>query len=506
MVTTADWFHCSVEAISRSANRTAIAPAAYRTGTRLRNEELKKSPGIEAAAYRTGTQLADKQTPDPEITDYTRKRGVLTWFIVAPENAPEWAYDLERLWNEAQAKDTRVNSRVARECVLALPDALGPEKREQIVRDFAEHLVDRYGVAATVALHAPSRHGDDRNWHAHVMFTTRRMDENGFGKKTRELDDRVTGPKEIKHIRETAADIINVYLEEAGIDERVDHRSFKDRGIDRKPTEHMGVDASAMERRGERSDIGEKNRQAREHNEKLDAYDHHIQNYQEQLDERMAEIAEIEAEIARELKKEFLEPEPEIEVPSFPDDREAHSPDESEPATSLFDDPISKRFEQELREKGYIGEPVPDVDDVEAELEEPEYSYDGEEEEYKPDYSPPAFAHLEPDTNLFESPLSKRFERELQEFGEIQEYGLGKNWFDRTVAFWQSLYDDTTTLMKDTWQKYVTDRREKESSPGQESGLWNETVDRVKGFWQKYVTDKDDSDKNSDRDDIEPEI
>src|SRR5260370_25154722 len=325
--TTASWYHCSVQTISRSANRTAVAAAAYRTATRLSNQELKKSPGIGAAAYATGTRLNDEQSPDQEVTDYTRKRGVATWFIVVPDNAPSWAYDLERLWNEAQAKDSRINSRIARECVLALPGALDAEEREQIARDFAEHLVDRYGVAVTVALHAPSRNGDDRNWHAHVLFTTRRMDENGLGKKTRELDDKVTGPKEITHIRKAAADIINLHLEKAGIDERVDHRSYKARGIDREATVHMGVEASALERRGEKSEMGDKNRKAQEHNRKLEEYDHNIENYTHEYDELVSELAALDAEISQELEKEFseieTEPEEENKNPHFIEEAEA---------------------------------------------------------------------------------------------------------------------------------------------------------------------------------------
>src|SRR5260370_32181294 len=105
------------------------------------------------------------------------------------------------------------------------------------------------------------------------------MDENGLGKKTRELDDKVTGPKEITHIRKAAADIINLHLEKAGIDERVDHRSYKARDIDREATVHMAVEVSPLERRGEKSEMGDKNSNAREDKRKLDEYHHNIDNY-----------------------------------------------------------------------------------------------------------------------------------------------------------------------------------------------------------------------------------
>ena len=193
MTTTASWYHCSVKTIGRSTGRTAVAAAAYRSGSHLHDDQLGKT------------------------YDYTRKRGIETSFIVAPEHAPQWAFNLERLWNEAQAKDTRINSRLAREVELALPSELDVTDREALARDFALHLVDRYGVVVSVALHEPSRYGDDRNYHAHILFSTRRIDGNGFGAKTRELDSVKTGPEEIEHIREYAATLINAYLEEAGL-------------------------------------------------------------------------------------------------------------------------------------------------------------------------------------------------------------------------------------------------------------------------------------------------
>src|SRR5712692_5293832 len=198
---TATWYHCSMKVISRSTGRTAIAAAAYRSGERLHDNQLDQT------------------------YDYTRRRGVEETFILAPSSAPEWAYDLENLWNGAQAKDNRKNSCLAREIELALPSAIDAAGRAEIAREFSQHLVERYGVAVSAALHEPSRYGDEHNYHAHILFTTRRMDEDGLGMKTRELDERKTGAHEIEHLREYAGSLINAYLERAGIDERVDHRS-----------------------------------------------------------------------------------------------------------------------------------------------------------------------------------------------------------------------------------------------------------------------------------------
>ena len=102
-------------------------------------------------------------------------------------------------------------------------------------------------------------------------MTTRRMDAEGLGAKTRELDDKNTGGQEVRHIREYAAAVINAALERAGLDERVDHRSFKDRGIERVPSEHLGVEAAAMERRGEKTGRGDRNREVSERNQRIEA-------------------------------------------------------------------------------------------------------------------------------------------------------------------------------------------------------------------------------------------
>ena len=237
-ITTASWYHCSVKPVSRSAGRSVVAAAAYRLGECLHDER-----------YQT-------------VHDYTRRRGVECTFTVAPVDAPEWAHNAGALWNAAERAETRKNSTLAREVELALPSLLEPAERERIAERFAEALVERYNVAVSVAIHNPGRHGDDRNYHAHILFTTREMTPAGLGKKTRVLDDRKTGPKEVTKLRELAADIINEHLAAANADIRVDHRSFKERGIDREPTTHLGPAAAEMERRGEQTDRGDMNRQA----------------------------------------------------------------------------------------------------------------------------------------------------------------------------------------------------------------------------------------------------
>jgi hypothetical protein len=170
-------YHLSVKTIKRSAGRSATAAAAYRVGERIECQR------------------------EGRVHDYTRKQGIEETFILTPKDAPDWASDRSRLWNEVEASETRRNSVTAREWELALPSEISAEARSQITRDFAQELVSRYGVAVDVAIHAPHREGDQRNHHAHVLTSTRKLEAGGFTAKTRVLDSAKTGGVEIEQMR-----------------------------------------------------------------------------------------------------------------------------------------------------------------------------------------------------------------------------------------------------------------------------------------------------------------
>jgi len=218
-------YHLSVKTVSRSAGRSATAAAAYRAG-------------VEIADVRTG-----------EVHDYTRRSGVESATLVLPSAVPLWSADRAALWNAAEQAETRKNSTVAREFEVALPAELTAAERARLALDFARELVARHGCVADVAIHAPGREGDQRNHHAHILLSTRRLGPEGFGEKTRELDDAKTGPELVRQWRERFADLTNERLREAGIEARVDHRSLEAQGIDRAPTVHLGPQATGYERR-----------------------------------------------------------------------------------------------------------------------------------------------------------------------------------------------------------------------------------------------------------------
>ena len=107
-----------------------------------------------------------------------------------------------------------------------------------------------------MAIHAPARRSDERNHHAHLLMTTRRLNADGLTEKTRELDDLKTG--EVTRWRERWATLVNERLAEHGHTDRVDHRSLEAQGLDRDATFHKGPAVTAIERRGESAHVAER--------------------------------------------------------------------------------------------------------------------------------------------------------------------------------------------------------------------------------------------------------
>ena len=211
------------------------------------------------------------------VHDYTKKGGVISAEIIAPDGG---SAERSALWNAAESAEKRKDSRTAREWIVAIPAELDAGQRRELAVSFGAQLASRYGVAVDVAIHEPDREGDNRNHHAHVLTTTRRVSRGAAGelvmgdkasielsdKKRRELG---LGPAadEVKAIRQLWEQTANRALERAGSGERIDARSLKDQGLDREATTHLGPVASEMERRGRISDRGDGNRQVAVNNE-----------------------------------------------------------------------------------------------------------------------------------------------------------------------------------------------------------------------------------------------
>jgi ATP-dependent exoDNAse (exonuclease V) alpha subunit len=225
-----------------------------------------------AAAYRAGERIRDERTG--KTYDHSDRQDVMHKEIVLPTRFADadlaWARNRASLWNTAEDAETRKNARVAREYLVALPVELTPDQRLGLVREFSQELSDRYRFAVDFTIHAPRDFpgSDPRNFHAHLLATTREVATDGFAAKTtlelndskrRELGlDPVIG--ELLHVRERWAIVTNEALRSAHVMARIDHRTLAAQGIDREPQSRIPQAAFEMERHGYRSVVAERMR------------------------------------------------------------------------------------------------------------------------------------------------------------------------------------------------------------------------------------------------------
>jgi hypothetical protein len=161
---------------------------------------------------------------------------------------------------------------------VLLPPELTRAHRTALVQTFSRELSDRYRNAVDFAIHVPRPHADHRHHHAHLLMTTREVRPDGLGARTTldmsgtERHARGLGPSkdELMWIRERWAVVTNEALREAGASARIDHRSYKDQGIDREPRATMPSEVLYSERSSGRSTPAGDDIRAR-HRERVEA-------------------------------------------------------------------------------------------------------------------------------------------------------------------------------------------------------------------------------------------
>ena len=270
-------YHLSTKIISRSKGKSSIASSAYRSGEKLYNKR------------------------DGLIHDYTKRKDVIYKEIFKPSNAPNWVLDREQLWNEVEQIEKSKNSQLAREIDIALPIELNEKERIELLREYVIDNFSNKGMVADVVIHDKK----DGNPHSHIMLTMRPFEENGewgakakkeyildkngnktYSKngnaKSRKIETTNWNKKEtLEHWREQWAIYANKALEKANRKERIDHRSYEDRGIDKLATRHEGPTVRAMEKKGIKTEIGDINRKIQEENKKIDIIENQIKLYEE---------------------------------------------------------------------------------------------------------------------------------------------------------------------------------------------------------------------------------
>ena len=235
-------YHFSIKNIGRSNGRSAVAAAAYRSGEKLVDSVYGKEQ------------------------DYTKKTGIEYKNIYVPSHANENLLDRQTLWNEVEKSELKKNgdpkttARLAKEFEIAFPHEVDADTRKRMLDELAQTLVKNHNVIVDAVIHAPhTKSGsDERNYHAHIMFTTRSINEQGeLGKKAREFND--DGKNLTLAYRELWANMVNQELEQIGTQERVSHLSYSDLKYDLEPTVHEGSKITQLRRQGIDTEISLKN-------------------------------------------------------------------------------------------------------------------------------------------------------------------------------------------------------------------------------------------------------
>jgi Ti-type conjugative transfer relaxase TraA len=215
-------YHLHVKVIGRKAGSSAVASAAYRSASRLRDDRLERSH------------------------DFSNKRGVVHSEVMLPEDAPEQWSDRERLWNDVETFEVRKDAQLAREVEFALPREMTERQGIELARDFVQAEFVDQGMIADLNVHWDMAEDGTPKPHAHVMLTMRSVHENGFGQKVRDWN----RTEMVERWRERWAELANERLAELDIDARIDHRSLEAQGIALEPQSQIGAPAQRIEGEG----------------------------------------------------------------------------------------------------------------------------------------------------------------------------------------------------------------------------------------------------------------
>jgi Ti-type conjugative transfer relaxase TraA len=214
-----------------------------------RLEPVKRSSGQNVcckAAYnsRDKIQFEGHKFSEEKKFDFSWKPQPVFHSVLLPHGASEKFNNIEYLWNKAEKFEDRKNSQTAMEIVAALPDdkQVSYNDRSALICSFIEKQFVSKGIIAQIDIHQPDikeqinpetkeKESLDHNWHAHVLLTTRRLNDKGddfSSHKARDIMPTVRngrvlfGDQEGKNWGKLWREHQNEYFKEKGIDVQVD--------------------------------------------------------------------------------------------------------------------------------------------------------------------------------------------------------------------------------------------------------------------------------------------
>jgi len=171
---------------------------------------------VAAAAYRSGERLWDNEQGKWCERNNARLAEVAYTNILAPTGADDWVYDRVQLWNaversvlsrDGSTRKPRVNkegtmvnegAQLYRECEISIPREVWEADRACAIELVEKYATDQFvsdGMVADIAIHDSDAADGDKNVHAHIMLTMRRLetddqriDVGHFFAKNRERD------------------------------------------------------------------------------------------------------------------------------------------------------------------------------------------------------------------------------------------------------------------------------------------------------------------------------
>lgn len=213
----------------------------------------KQGNAVASSAYAARAKMVDESTG--AVYDFRRLAEgspPILLPVVVPDGQP--GIERQELWTKAEQAERQHNSTVARSMIGALPNELDADAQQRICYRVAEFMARAHGVAVDAAIHR-----DAGNNHVHFLFTSRRYKDGELGAKTRELDVKGTASKALRAIRKHWQDACNAELEAAGFSERIDMRSYEDRGENKLGQIHLGSDAWHHQERTGENDKADRN-------------------------------------------------------------------------------------------------------------------------------------------------------------------------------------------------------------------------------------------------------
>ena len=240
-------------------------------------------------------------------------------------NAPEEYRDREKLWNAVELVEKSKKAQLARMMKASLPNDWTYEVAEEVVRKYIMDNFVSKGMCVDWAIHDGVNEAGQRNLHFHALMTMRAIDEDGKwmpkqrkiyildengnkirkGKNYKCKTENVTDWAELKWgkiWRKNLSDLINETNTALGLDEQWEHRSFKELGLNAEPTIHLGAKASALEKKGIKTERGNINRKVMELRGLIDSVaviSASIENFKAKASEFKNEIVDLIEAVAK---------------------------------------------------------------------------------------------------------------------------------------------------------------------------------------------------------------